>query len=42
MLRKKHKKRLFMTSNAHTDYIDIIMNASLGDDWISLFDIVTT
>ena len=32
-------KKIFLTTNAHMLYMEIVMSATLGDDWMDLFDI---
>jgi FMN phosphatase YigB (HAD superfamily) len=36
---KKCGKKLFLTTNSHALYMEIVMSATLGDDWMDLFDI---
>jgi len=33
-------KRLFLATNSHTEYSNLIMTATLGDDWKTFFDII--
>ena len=33
-------KKLFMGTNSHTEYMNVIMTATLGDDWKTFFDVV--
>lgn len=37
---KKAGKKLFLGTNSHTEYSNLIMTATLGDDWRSFFDVV--
>jgi hypothetical protein len=37
---KKAGKKLFLCTNSHIEYGNIIMTATLGDDWRSFFDVV--
>ncbi|CDW90182.1 UNKNOWN [Stylonychia lemnae] len=37
---KDNGKRLFLATNSHTEYSNLIMTATLGDDWKDFFDIV--
>ena len=32
-------KRLFLATNSHLEYADLIMSQTLGDDWRTLFDL---
>jgi 5' nucleotidase family len=33
-------KKLFLATNSHTEYADMIMTITLGEDWKSFFDIL--
>ena len=33
-------KKLFLATNSHTEYSNLIMTATLGEDWRSFFEIV--
>lgn len=33
-------KKLFLGTNSHTEYCNVIMTATLGDDWRSFFDVL--
>jgi len=37
---KAHKKRLFIVTNAHYEWTNIMMTFTLGEDWKSYFDFV--
>ena len=37
---KKHKKYLFIASNHHHSYIELLMKMTLGQDWAKFFDVV--
>ena len=37
---KKAGKKLFLGTNSHTEYSNVIMTATLGDDWRQFFDVV--
>ena len=39
ILRRKGKK-LFVATNSHSDYTEVIMRATLGEDWRTFFDII--
>lgn len=36
---KNEGKVLFLATNSHVEYMEVIMEASLGEDWKSLFDL---
>lgn len=33
-------KKVFLGTNSHTEYANVIMTATLGDDWRSFFDVI--
>jgi hypothetical protein len=35
---KQEGKKLFLTADAHWEYVNFTMKASLGDDWLNFFD----
>lgn len=37
---KRAGKKLFLATNSHTEYSNLIMSTTLGDDWRSFFDII--
>jgi HAD superfamily 5'-nucleotidase-like hydrolase len=37
---KKAGKKIFLGTNSHTEYSNVIMTATLGDDWRQFFDVV--
>jgi len=37
---KRAGKKLFLATNSHTEYSNLIMTTTLGDDWRSFFDII--
>jgi len=40
-LRQKHKRFLFLLTNSLPEYTDVLMTFSFGDDWTSLFDLIS-
>jgi len=39
-LREKGKK-LFIATNSHNDYCNLILTHSIGEDWRSFFDLIS-
>lgn len=37
---RKAGKKVFLGTNSHTEYANVIMTATLGDDWRSFFDVI--
>jgi hypothetical protein len=37
---KRHKKELFLTSDHHYEYLQLMMTHTLGPDWLDFFDLV--
>ena len=38
---KKKGKFLFLSTNSHVDYCELIMTASIGEDWKDYFDVIS-
>jgi len=39
-LREKGKK-IFLATNSHSDYANLIMTTSIGEDWRDFFDLIS-
>ena len=37
---RKQGKKLFLGTNSHTEYANVIMTATLGADWRGFFDVI--
>ena len=41
-LLRKNGKKIFLTSDMHVEYMDVVMTAAYGSDWINYFDFIAS